>query len=1164
MQKRYIVSFLILFSQLAFGQERITVEAGTVIKDVSQHPVGINVDYLMDDDSYLQPATPTTTALQQLGVSFLRFPGGEKSDNYLWSQYPYTSANPTLALSDSCHWPNEDPRFVFDDDKSLRPTTLDFDEFMLMVQATGTEPLIVVNGDGHRNTGGSCGGVPPRDSLIMAARQWVRYANVTHNYNIKYWMIGNESFHSAAYNGAVTAPDYLTDLLLFARAMKEEDPTIKLIVNGSTDSWWKTILSNTEAASLIDYLGVSVYPIDSWSTGYENFRTTSPVFTKTVSTASNAITKYVANATDRARIKVIATEYNTIDWGENGWLNRNDVGHALVAFDMLGQLLKMPQLDLAFFWNTRYVDNKEIPNNVFDALSSTGSLQANGKMLSLWGKNLLQELVAVNSTTNILSYASKSDTELTVFLLNKDTQPHPVTLALQNFTSTGTAQVYTYQGTSIDDTDPTLTAGEPLTGQPAQYDFEAPAASITVLRFTKTEDTIQKVASLTLVNADNDQDLQTLTEGATLNLATLPTGNFNIRANTDPTTVGSVAFQLSGTQTKIATESAQPYALYGDNSKGDYYAWAPALGSYTLTATPYTASKGTGTAGTPLTVNFTVINEVPKDETETLITNVSANSGKRYSLTTLQAGVQMYTDRIYTITSVPTILEGATLVQTANDDKRNTSAALLSFELIKPAIVYVAYDPRATALPAWLTGWEKISDAVGVDDSKISTMTLYRKNFAAGSVTLGGNMASPAKGAENNYFVLAKEAPAAQALITNIAASSGRKYVLTDLQEGTPMYTDRTYKITSVPEVLAGALLIQTANDDKRNTSSALLTFELTRPATLYVAYDPRGTALPAWLSGWSPSGASIGVEDSKISTMKLFSKSFAAGTVTLGGNLASPAKGAENNYFVLATETVQPLPETGLISNIAASTANTYAVKELTAGELLYTDRTYKITTVPTILQSATFIQPPNADKWNTSAELLSFDLSEQAKVYVAYDPRATALPSWLSGWQIETEVLGVEDSQISALNLYSRIFSAGKVTLGGNVASPAKGAQNNYLTIALSLAASDSIQAVSNATRLNATPEKADPRLSVYPNPNTGNRIAISLQNFGPKEKVSVAIVEVITGRQVFSQTLQTTSAGILSTYLAITMPLKHGVYLVSARGASGQDHAKLLVVK
>ncbi|MCB2380560.1 InlB B-repeat-containing protein, partial [Hymenobacter sp. BT635] len=116
------------------------------------------------------------------------------------------------------------------------------------------------------------------------------------------------------------------------------------------------------------------------------------------------------------------------------------------------------------------------------------------------------------------------------------------------------------------------------------------------------------VVSFTLINADTDQDIQTLANGATFALVSLPTRNLNIRANTSPATVGSVVFALSGAQTKNQTETAAPYTLFGDNGAGDYNAWTPAPGNYSLTARPYSGGGGSGTPGTALTIDFRVTN----------------------------------------------------------------------------------------------------------------------------------------------------------------------------------------------------------------------------------------------------------------------------------------------------------------------------------------------------------------------------------------------------------------------------------------------------------------------------------------------------------------------------------------------------------------------------
>jgi hypothetical protein len=79
--------------------------------------------------------------------------------------------------------------------------------------------------------------------------------------------------------------------------------------------------------------------------------------------------------------------------------------------------------------------------------------------------------------------------------------------------------------------------------------------------------------------------------------------NLSVRA--DPVSgVVSVSFKLDGTL--IRTENDIPYCVAGDNN-GSLKAWQPAVGNHTLVATPFSKRWGNGTAGTPVTVTFTVV-----------------------------------------------------------------------------------------------------------------------------------------------------------------------------------------------------------------------------------------------------------------------------------------------------------------------------------------------------------------------------------------------------------------------------------------------------------------------------------------------------------------------------------------------------------------------------
>ncbi|MGV3561364.1 T9SS type A sorting domain-containing protein [Larkinella arboricola] len=124
------------------------------------------------------------------------------------------------------------------------------------------------------------------------------------------------------------------------------------------------------------------------------------------------------------------------------------------------------------------------------------------------------------------------------------------------------------------------------------------------------------ITNFDIINADTDQVLAPLeeegTEGREVNLAAFSTRKLNIQANFKTTPPGSVVFELSGQQSRTHIENSAPFALFEDNN-GDFKNWTPAPGSYTLMATPYSGPNGTGTAGAPYKVSFTVIDLISID-----------------------------------------------------------------------------------------------------------------------------------------------------------------------------------------------------------------------------------------------------------------------------------------------------------------------------------------------------------------------------------------------------------------------------------------------------------------------------------------------------------------------------------------------------------------------
>ncbi len=146
----------------------------------------------------------------------------------------------------------------------------------------------------------------------------------------------------------------------------------------------------------------------------------------------------------------------------------------------------------------------------------------------------------------------------------------------------------------------------------------------------------------------------------------------------------------------------------------------------------------------------------PGEAAPPLFSNVRASTGAQPAVGRLLWGAQLYTDRPYVVSGFPPVyLNGADYIRPANDSKKATAPDYLSFQLTQPAQLYVCYDPRATVLPAWLSDWEKLDDWLNTTDTGTVILHTYTKPYAAGTVTLGGNLAAPARGALTHYLVAA-------------------------------------------------------------------------------------------------------------------------------------------------------------------------------------------------------------------------------------------------------------------------------------------------------------------------------------------------------------------------------------------------------------------------
>ena len=202
---------------------------------------------LADQDGYRKDVMQAT---KDLGVSVLRWPGGNFVSGYNWKDgigpRDLRPARPDYAWG------------------GIETNRFGTDEFLKYCERVGTQPYICINaGLGS----------------IEDARNWVEYTNGKQKtywaeqrrkngreqpYGVKYWGLGNE-LDGPWQMGHKNAEDYGKFALEAGKAMRWIDPSIKLIASGSSNfganadwiGWNRTVLEKTKG--IIDYLSLHTY-----------------------------------------------------------------------------------------------------------------------------------------------------------------------------------------------------------------------------------------------------------------------------------------------------------------------------------------------------------------------------------------------------------------------------------------------------------------------------------------------------------------------------------------------------------------------------------------------------------------------------------------------------------------------------------------------------------------------------------------------------------------------------------------------------------------------------------------------------------------------------------------------------------------------------------------
>ena len=391
----------------------------------------------------------------------------------------------------------------------------------------------------------------------------------------------------------------------------------------------------------------------------------------------------------------------------------------------------------------------------------------------------------------------------------------------------------------------------------------------------------------------------------------------------------------------------------------------------------YFASSPAGPADFSYTVSdihgataSAVVNLIPR-VTSFNVQVVSVSNGKTFTTTTARVGATVYTDRSYTITNLSGGLNNGILVRTSQADRYYNTANYFTLAINAPGDVYVLYDPREAVLPLWLRNpaWVRVNtESISITDTGSSPRQVFHRSYPAGQFSLGGN-ADGTPGALANYFVIVKP--------------QGNQ---------APIAYDQTLQ-SNDSQPLPITLSASDSNGD------ALIFSVLTQPANGILS----GTA-PHLI--YTANSGYVGSD----------SFTFQANDGLLDSNAA--------------TVTINVLPGTTdfKVKVISVSTGKNYTTATAQVGVLPYIDRSYTLTNLSSGLAAGTLIRTSQFDRYLTNADFLTLSVNVVSNVYVCYDKRAVALPSWLdSTWTLTGESISSTDTEGSPLKVYVKQFPVG-----------------------------------------------------------------------------------------------------------------------------------------
>ncbi|MCG8696729.1 MAG: Ig-like domain-containing protein, partial [Bacteroidales bacterium] len=316
----------------------ININNSFAYKTGIEKPCGAVMCWLTDSDTERTRERTMETSLREMNAGMLRFPYGHLSNNYIWTKDP---ENTTDGLNPFVPVPSVTPGtmdWAVDEDGYFK-NDMDFDEYVALCQNIGAEPVVCVNIMSHVYDSDDHITI---DTLIYYAKEWVRYANVTKGYNIKYWQLGNEQDH---HWDIYSLDAFKEDYKKMALAMKEIDADIKT-APGLLQNWNDVFLA--DCPELVDYVTCHQYLFGEGSDteAYSAWKDYGHDLIPNVTKNQNFVT-----SSNNPKLEILVTETG-ITGGSFPDPQSFNLYKALLLFEMQMELITTANVKSTFFWGT--------------------------------------------------------------------------------------------------------------------------------------------------------------------------------------------------------------------------------------------------------------------------------------------------------------------------------------------------------------------------------------------------------------------------------------------------------------------------------------------------------------------------------------------------------------------------------------------------------------------------------------------------------------------------------------------------------------------------------------------------------------------------------------------------------------------------------------------